>query len=80
METIEQTLDNWLNKYVDTKNVFRKLLEANKQLTSENNTITITLTKKEVQTLIEEKACKLYSIKESIIDCSHNFIQEKKKK
>ena len=80
METIEQKLDNWLNKYVDTKNVFRKLLETNKQLTSENSIVTITLTKKEVQTLIEEKACELHSIKESIIDCSYNFIQERKKK
>lgn len=80
METIEQRLDNWLNKYVDTKNVFRKLLEANKQLISEDSTVTITFTKKEIYTLIEEKACELHSIKESIIDCSNNFIQERKKK
>lgn len=81
METIEQTLDNWLEECAANKKLHDRLssvLEEN----SKNDTINPTavlLTKKDIKTLLDGLNKILQSNKESIIDCSYNFIQTRKK-
>lgn len=80
METIKQTLDNWLEEYTANKGLHDRLslvLEEN----SKNNTLdaaTVLLTKRDAKILLDGLNKILQSNKESIMDCSYNIIQARK--
>lgn len=82
METIKQTLDNWLEEYSANKNLRNRLAGA----TKENHegiipdTAMILLSKREIEILVKGLDIVLQSNKESIIDCSYNFVQTRKNK
>lgn len=79
METIEQTLDNWLNEFTDNKHLYKKLKIATEAIKEPDATQMVCLTKRDIETLLKGLKPIIMSNKESIIDCSYNFIQEKKK-
>lgn len=82
METIEQNLDNWLEEYSANKNLRNRLAGA----TKENpegiipDTAMILLSKREIDVLVKGLDIILQSNKESIMDCSYNFIEAEKDK
>lgn len=82
METIKQTLDNWLEEYTANKGLHDRLslvLEEN----SKNNTLdaaTVLLTKRDAKILLDGLNKTIQSNKESIMDCSYNIIQTNKNK
>lgn len=82
METIEQTLDNWLEEYSANKNLRYRLTTASKENPKgiTPDTVTIILSKREIEILAKGLDIILQSNKESIIDCSYNFIQARKNK
>lgn len=81
METIEQTLDNWLEEYSANKKLLNKLNSAKKQITKNNNNdYSIYLDMHEILVLSEGLTKILQSNKESIMDCSYNIVQARKNK
>lgn len=77
----EEALDYWLEEYTDNKNLLTKLEMAKNQAsqTKDNKTVML-LNERDIKTLIVGLTKTLQSNKESIIDCSHNFIQTRKNK
>lgn len=81
METIEQTLDNWLEEYSANKKLLNRLTSAKEQITKNNsNDYSIFLDTREILVLSKGLTKILQSNKESIMDCSYNIIQARKNK
>lgn len=79
METIEQTLDNWLEEYSANKKLLDRLTSAKEQISKHNEKeYCLYLNIHEILTLSEGLAKILQSNKESIMDCSHNIIHSRK--
>lgn len=78
METIEQTLDNWLEEYTANKKLLSRLNSAKERIIKNNNDYAIFLNTREILVLSEGLTKILQSNKESIMDCSYNIIQARK--
>ncbi len=79
METIEQTLDNWLEEYSANKRLLDRLNSAKEQITKNNN-YAMFLDTREILVLSEGLTKILQSNKESIMDCFYNVVQARKNK
>lgn len=82
IETIEQTLDCWLEEYSSNKNLLTKLTIAKDEMyqNKKDDTRTILLKARDIKVLIRGLNRIIQSNKESIIDCSYKLTQWRKNK
>ena len=80
METIERTLNNWLEEYSANKNLHYRLTAISKENPEGiiPDTAMIVLSQREIEVLAKGLDIILQSNKESIIDCSYNIIRARK--